>query len=48
MELLAQEKGWWIWKAKRELQKAKAFLATFEPEPPAFKDIKPAETPSSV
>ena len=48
MELLAQEKGWWIFKAKRELAKAKEFLSTFEPEPPKKQTIKPAETPSSI
>jgi hypothetical protein len=49
VELLAVEKGWWRWRAKKELKKARKFLATFEPEPPTGQPVKPADaTPSPV
>jgi len=49
VELLAVEKGWWRWRAKKELKQARLFLATFEPEAPTGKPVLPADaTPTPV
>ena len=49
VELLAEEKGWWRWRAKRELKQARKFLTTFEPEGPTGKPVLPADaTPTPM
>ena len=40
VELMAEEKGWWRWKAGREQRRAEDFLSTFtsDPSAPGTKD----------
>ena len=35
VELMAEEKGWWRWKAGREQRRAEDFLSTFTSNPSA-------------
>ena len=50
VQLMAKEKGWWPWRRRAELRRARVFLDTFEappePLPPASQqeDVQPSDS----